>query len=279
MYFSTQNLTDDWPGNKDNMRSKFWHGRFWLHRGSVYNHRNRELRCEWMFGKFARSCALQLRFGEGDGDDAVQLHVGFPWLFGIYLTLTGVYRCKSVETGIAIHNNAFWIYPLSWIDESNSKDPWYRKHHAYHFPWDLNWYRTEILSHDLKSVVYVDQTKVNLGKDWFERHKIQEEAQTKESKLYSYTYTLKNGEIQKCFAKTYASKMTWRARWYPIIPIKRTGISIWADFVDENGKVTEVGEGTGSWKGGVTGTGYTLRKDETIEQCLRRMESERKFTR
>lgn len=39
----------------------------------------------------------------------------------------------------------------------------------------------------------------------------------------------------------------------------------------------EVGERTGSWKGGCTGCGYDLRPGETMLQSLRRMEAERKF--
>lgn len=39
----------------------------------------------------------------------------------------------------------------------------------------------------------------------------------------------------------------------------------------------EVGERTGSWKGGTIGCSYKMQEDKTIEQCLRRMERERKF--
>jgi hypothetical protein len=40
----------------------------------------------------------------------------------------------------------------------------------------------------------------------------------------------------------------------------------------------EVGERTGSWKGGTIGCGYDMLPDESAVQCLRRMERERKFT-
>jgi hypothetical protein len=39
----------------------------------------------------------------------------------------------------------------------------------------------------------------------------------------------------------------------------------------------EVGKKKGSWKGGVTGCGYKMRKSESPLECLRRMEKERKF--
>jgi hypothetical protein len=39
----------------------------------------------------------------------------------------------------------------------------------------------------------------------------------------------------------------------------------------------EVGERSGSWKGGCIGCGYDLLPDELPEECLRRMERDRKF--
>lgn len=39
----------------------------------------------------------------------------------------------------------------------------------------------------------------------------------------------------------------------------------------------EVGERTGSWKGGTIGCEYELRPNETPYECLKRMEQERKF--
>ena len=39
----------------------------------------------------------------------------------------------------------------------------------------------------------------------------------------------------------------------------------------------EVGEETGSWKGGTLGCGYTLKRGESMLQCLRCMEKERLF--
>ena len=39
----------------------------------------------------------------------------------------------------------------------------------------------------------------------------------------------------------------------------------------------EVGERTGSWKGGTVGCGYEMLPNESPYQCLKRMEQERKF--
>ena len=57
--------------------------------------------------------------------------------------------------------------------------------------------------------------------------------------------------------------------WTSLFSKKRRSIDI--DFNDE------VGEETGSWKGGCTGCGYTMLDGELPEQTLRRMEKERKF--
>jgi len=40
----------------------------------------------------------------------------------------------------------------------------------------------------------------------------------------------------------------------------------------------EVGERSGSWKGGTIACGYTMLPDESAENTLRRMERDRKFT-
>jgi hypothetical protein len=64
----------------------------------------------------------------------------------------------------------------------------------------------------------------------------------------------------------------WRPRWFKwtsLFARKRKTINV--DFNDE------VGERTGSWKGGTLGCGYDLLPNETPLECLRRMERERKF--
>jgi len=40
---------------------------------------------------------------------------------------------------------------------------------------------------------------------------------------------------------------------------------------------SEVGHGKGSWKGGVIGTSYNMKPNETPEECIKRMEKERQF--
>jgi hypothetical protein len=59
-------------------------------------------------------------------------------------------------------------------------------------------------------------------------------------------------------------------RWLPFPRRIYQGISVEFDG--------EVGERTGSWKGGTIGCGYELRPNESPYACLERMMRERKFT-
>jgi hypothetical protein len=70
----------------------------------------------------------------------------------------------------------------------------------------------------------------------------------------------------------YVEEMEWRWKWFTGLrwPRKvRKYISVEFDH--------EVGEGTGSWKGGTLGCSYVMKPEETPLECLRRMERERVF--
>lgn len=89
---------------------------------------------------------------------------------------------------------------------------------------------------------------------------------------FPYQYQLKNGEVQNRTATIYVERGEWRQKWLmwcPWFAMVRQSIDVHFD--------DEVGERSGSWKGGVIGTGYTMKKGETPEQTLRRMEREHKF--
>ena len=88
-------------------------------------------------------------------------------------------------------------------------------------------------------------------------------------KEFSYQYQLSSGEIQNRTAKCFIEKRRWHRKWLPFLKMEVKQISV--EFNDE------VGEETGSWKGGCIGCSYEMKKGETMEQCLRRMEAERKF--
>lgn len=107
-----------------------------------------------------------------------------------------------------------------------------------------------------------------IGMPWRWHHKSKEVLSGPES--HSYTYVLRSGEVQHRTATITSDRMTWVRPW---LPWKRVRTSIWVDFD------AEVGEQTGSWKGGTTGCGFNLLPGETPLQALRRMERERRFER
>lgn len=143
----------------------------------------------------------------------------------------------------------------------------WRKH--IEMPWTYNWGSTEILDHDFNTVYYEDR-KINKRIRFTARMDVEDFIKSKYAEIYDFTYTLKNGKIQERLAKVNVERRVWAMRWLPFLKISQT--SIWCQFDNE------VGERTGSWKGGCTGCGYNILPGETPEQTFRRMERERKFT-
>lgn len=89
---------------------------------------------------------------------------------------------------------------------------------------------------------------------------------------HPYTYVLKNGTVQSRTATVGKRRHILCLRAFKAIG--------WPRWVRESVDVEfdgEVGERAGSWKGGTIGCGYDLRAGETLLECLRRMEHDRKF--
>lgn len=255
--------------------SKFWRGRAWLNNG----HR-REIHWEWYFLKFARNFSAYISFGNGDCDDGILAHICIPFLFSFYIGIEGVFKMKHPhKTGIAIHDSCFYIYPFMNENEWSAKMPWWEKSICLHFPWDWNWYSNEILEHKanlpmLADVVWDDvRGDKQYQKDPFTREPLKQIAIDMHSETYDYTYRLKNGTIQNRKAEVYVDRMTWRMRWWPLLPFHKSRTCINVKFNEE------VGEGIDTWKGGCVGCGYEMKYGETPLETLRRMESERTFGR
>lgn len=261
MYYHSQNLTKDESG------SIFSHGRAWF-----YGRGNRDLlHIEWGFGKVADDFSIYVSFGGGDGDDSLCFHLCIPWLFTVWLTFDGIRRCKvERKLGIQVHSGAIWFYPLNNVNEYRSTDRWWQKNHSYYFPWTLDWHSTELLAQDCNTVVWCEQHGHRLKLKGYEE---QQAKQKSVSETVPYRYVRKSGEVQERLATYYVERREWRARWWPLIRRKKIRTSLAVNFSDE------VGEGTGSWKGGCTGCGTDLSPNETPLDALRRMERERKFDR
>lgn len=170
-------------------------------------------------------------------------------------------ECDPPKWGIAYHNQKFWIYK-GGKGNTNGGNKWW----TLSVPWSYDWVRTSCLCED---GTWEHETKGNRKEFWDEKK--WGDALWKET--YPYTYVLKNGEIQKRFANIRVEEREWRMKflkWTSMFSKKSKTIS-----VEFN---AEVGERTGSWKGGCLGCGYEMKYGELPEQTLRRMERERKFT-
>ena len=87
--------------------------------------------------------------------------------------------------------------------------------------------------------------------------------------IHPYRYVLRNGDAQERPAPIYMERRIYHRKWLPFWTKVFPCIDI--KFSDE------VGERTGSWKGGAIGCGYKINEGESILACLRRMEADRKF--
>ena len=133
-------------------------------------------------------------------------------------------------------------------------------------PWMFDHCRTQVMLDDGSFVPYKRFRRGSL--------EMVPEPENQFQERHSYRYALRNGEFQEREATVTVERRSWCWRARPFKWMRwpsKTVTSIEVEFSDE------VGERTGSWKGGCVGCGYELRPDETPYQCLRRMESERKF--
>ena len=89
---------------------------------------------------------------------------------------------------------------------------------------------------------------------------------------FDYTYKLSNGEAQNRIAKVEIAILAGTPAFLLFIPVSLY-VNVRLDITFDG----EVGEESGSWKGGVTGTSCTIKRGETIEQAFRRFERDRKF--
>jgi hypothetical protein len=187
-------------------------------------------------------------------DSRIQITISFGYgTFYFNLPIYTKYdECDPPDYGFYYYNNALWIC-------------YGRKVKKIGMPWEYDWVRTSKLCEDGS---WEHETKGN-RKDFYK----DEWADVLWKETYPYKYTLKNGTIQERFVNVTVEEREWRPMWFKwtsLFAKKRKTIAV--EFNDE------VGERTGSWKGGVLGCGYEMKYGELPEQTLVRMQKERKFT-
>lgn len=144
-----------------------------------------------------------------------------------------------------------------------------------HMPWEWKHIKHEVRRADGSWVPFVGGWEVGRdikNKDGQVVIKGGKEPDGREELSFPYRYVLRSGEIQERIATVHVERREWRRKWtywFPFFAKRRQSIDVRFD--------NEVGERTGSWKGGVVGCGYTMLPNETPEMTLRRMEQERIF--
>lgn len=172
----------------------------------------------------------------------------FPWRW----TVPDQGQCSGPTYGFYCHGDALVI--------EYGKDTGRRMHKKFLYaPWSWQHVRHDYLNPD-GSVHHTS------GKGEYS-------APDETKQQYPYRYVRRSGEVQERIATINGEEMEWRWRWFVKLPrprlIRRT---IDIEFNDE------VGERTGSWKGGTTGCSWNWKHGESMLDALRRMERERKFT-
>lgn len=226
----------------------------------------RTARFRW--GEVSRGWGLGLALCLFEEHYSLHVHLGWP---NIYLRLPLLQRWHREPHEI------MESWGGSWVGPDAIHLHWGRRCKIIHMPWSWEWARTSYLLsdgatwvHDLKG--FRDRPiGTCLERPVLSRFSTLDEVK-KWSDTQPYRYVLQSGEAQERTATIKVHEMEWRWRWFQWLPFPRKiSRTIDVKFSDE------VGERSGSWKGGCIGCGYELRYDETPQECLRRMEHDRKF--
>lgn len=140
-----------------------------------------------------------------------------------------------------------------------------------YWSWDIPFFSLKHVSSEILTVDGEKTAFIELAGDRRNRYEERRDVILLNQWTQGYRYILKSGETQERIATCYVERATHHRKWFPWLRI------VWKSVrVDFNG---EVGEGTGSWKGGTTGCGWNMLPGEKPFETVLRMERERKFDR
>lgn len=219
---------------------------------------------EFYWKKYWDLPSLYFTLGDDDGDgpnQTVDIVIRFLW-FSAYVPL---FKTGDVAGNKFVDETRNWGW--YWMDRRSLWGWWGKRHFSWNLPFlSTIFVKHEILSIDRAHVVHNCKHDFRAKGEWEKRNKIIAER----SITLPYRYETLSGKTQDVTATVHVERWTRRIKW---TPFKREEESINVSFSEE------VGPERGSWKGGCTGCGYTLRPNETAVACLRRMERERRFER
>lgn len=223
------------------------------------------LRLTWLEISWSLGFALTLcNFRDDDDLGHFSLHIHLLWP-NIFLKLPFLPRRAPRDQmmdkwGFSVDSDSWAAIHFDWGSDGRIVG----------MPWELRHYRTSHLMAD-GSWLHEMSRRGPSGRDNWKA--VQERKKTDGFREdHPYFYTLRSGEVQHRTATITVDEREWRRRWLMWCPLfRKVRKSIEVDFSDE------VGERSGSWKGGTVGCGYEMKRGETPEQTLRRMERDRTF--
>lgn len=237
-------------------------------------------------GRLARLLGARWREDRG-----YRMHWGeWTWRWGIWLDLCnwGEDQDWSFHIGL-IYGAAFvklpflptrepkdmmdqWGFSWDWADRGADVHlHWRERTKILHLPWSWgSCVRWEMLCPDGTWGKYVSLWKRKEGDP------------QPATAAYPYRYVCRDGRVQNVTATIEVHEMEWRwaiARLLHTPWPRRIDRSISVDFsaVGDDKDFDGIGERAGSYKGGTIGCGYSMRPGEMPEECLRRMQRDRKF--
>lgn len=218
---------------------------------------------DFKWGYFAPRAGFELVLNRGTYfDQRYAINISLGWgKFMFYLPFKTKLEegCDMPRYGVAVHNDTFWIYKGGDYKDGQCQEQW--------ISWYLPFFSYTFDGH------WIKDKNMNWVQMNHRTHKGPEAWDFRKDKAYvqalPYTYTLRNGVVQERIATCSIEKRLWHRKWFPFLKMERKVIDI--EFNDE------VGERSGSWKGGTIGCSYDMLPTDTIESCLRRMEKEREM--
>lgn len=223
---------------------------------------------KFRWGEVSNSFGLSIELiywggpGERDGRDSwsLEIHLGWP---NIFITLP----LKPLDRPMRDVMLESWGFSFS------------RGPHVFDSV-HLNWgHRVKIvrMPWSWEEVKGTHQVWTNIGWRPYQFAWVGNEKTTPDGRhfwTFPYRYRLRNGTLQERTATMHVERREYRWRALPWLPWPRMR-SQWisVDFDQE------VGEGTGSWKGGVTGCSEDMLPGEEPRSTLWRMERTRRFER
>lgn len=203
---------------------------------------------------------LALQFMQFDDHPALQIGI---LVWGIFLRMPPHWH-RIPDSDEMIRS---WGFSWSWNKYELGRTLWLywgrKRTKMVEMPWSWKHIKTLVM---LKNGEWVRKyTKLGDRNIWVKKEEFHTES-------YPYSYTLHGGKKQQATATITLSESHCKWRWFLPRPYRaRRYININFD--------KEMGEGAGSWKGGVLGCSYDMRPNESPLDTLRRMEQERKFSR